>query len=78
MKTIRYKKDENFVILWTPSKCTHSGICVKTLPTVYHPKNRPWVLPENASVVELKNQINLCPSGALRFEENQDNPEKTE
>lgn len=78
MTTIRYKKNENFTVLWTPSKCTHAGICVKTLPKVYHPKDRPWILPENASVEELKHQINLCPSGALGFEEIQENSEKTE
>ena len=69
--TKRYVKNERFTILWTPSKCKHSGICVKSLPKVYHPKDKPWILPENASVEELKIQINNCPTQALGYEENQ-------
>ena len=63
-----YKKD-NLTIVWDASKCTHSGVCVRTLPKVYNPKARPWITQENASVEELKAQINKCPSGALSFRE---------
>lgn len=66
MKTIQYKKGD-FVINWTPEMCQHAGICVKTLPRVYDPKARPWVRPENASVEELKSQIDKCPSKALSY-----------
>lgn len=59
-----YKKGD-FTIIWKPEKCIHSGICVKTLPKVYNPKDRPWIKPENASVEALKSQINACPSQAL-------------
>lgn len=52
-------------ILWQPKKCTHSGICVKTLPQVYNPKLRPWIKIENATTEELKAQVAKCPSGAL-------------
>lgn len=52
-------------ILWQPEKCIHSGICVKSLPNVYNPKDKPWVKPENASSEELINQVSKCPSGAL-------------
>lgn len=55
-------------VIWQPKKCIHSGVCVKTLPQVYTPKDRPWCKPENASVEELKNQIDNCPSGALSYE----------
>ena len=52
-------------ILWQPKKCTHSGVCVKTLPQVYNPKLRPWIKIENATTEELKAQVAKCPSGAL-------------
>ncbi len=52
-------------ILWQPDKCTHSGICVRTLPQVYNPKERPWIKIENATSEELKAQVAKCPSGAL-------------
>lgn len=52
-------------ILWQPEKCTHAGICVKRLPNVYNPSERPWIKPENATTQELIEQVSLCPSGAL-------------
>ena len=57
----------DITIIWQPDLCKHSGICVKTLPGVYHPKDRPWIKPENASTEELIHQVNLCPSGALSY-----------
>lgn len=52
-------------IVWQPSLCIHSGVCVKTLPKVYHPKEKPWITIENATTEALINQVALCPSGAL-------------
>ena len=54
-------------VVWKANKCIHSGICVKSLPNVYHPKEKPWIKPELASTQELKARINKCPSGALSF-----------
>jgi uncharacterized Fe-S cluster protein YjdI len=59
-----YSKDE-ITILWKPEKCIHSGICVKTLPRVYNPREKPWIKQENASSEELIRQVSKCPSGAL-------------
>lgn len=56
-------------IVWQAEKCIHAGICVKTLPQVYNPKERPWIKPANASSVELIQQVSQCPSGALRIKE---------
>ncbi len=64
MDTHEYSNGE-ITILWKPELCTHSGICVKTLPQVYNPKERPWVKPENATTEELINQVAKFPSGAL-------------
>ncbi|MEZ4970498.1 MAG: (4Fe-4S)-binding protein [Flavobacteriaceae bacterium] len=54
-------------VVWKPSKCIHAGVCVKTLPEVYHPKEKPWIKPEMATTDQLKSQIMKCPSGALSF-----------
>jgi predicted GNAT family acetyltransferase/uncharacterized Fe-S cluster protein YjdI len=56
-------------ILWQPEKCIHAGICVKTLPNVYNPKEKPWIKPKNASPEELINQVAKCPSGALSMKQ---------
>lgn len=65
-KIIEYKT-KDLTIVWQPALCTHSGVCVKTLPKVYNPKERPWVKPENATTEELIKQIDACPSGALSY-----------
>ncbi len=64
MMTKEYTNGE-VTILWKPEKCIHSGICVKTLPNVYSPKEKPWIKPDNATPEELISQVAKCPSGAL-------------
>ncbi len=54
-------------VVWQASKCIHSGICVKTLPKVYNPEAKPWIKVDNASSIELMQQIKKCPSGALSY-----------
>ncbi len=65
--TKKYVK-EDLTILWRPKKCIHAAVCVKMLPEVYNPQERPWLKPENATVAQLKAQIEACPSGALGWE----------
>ncbi len=64
----------DFTVIWKPKKCIHSEICVKTLPEVYKPNDKPWIQPENASVEELKSQIDRCPSGALTYKTQGETP----
>lgn len=61
----------DITIVWKPAKCIHSGVCVRMLPKVYKPRERPWLSPEHASSRELRDQIASCPSGALSFLENE-------
>ena len=51
-KKIEYTNGE-LTIIWQPELCQHAGICVKTLPDVYKPKERPWIQIENATTAEL-------------------------
>lgn len=69
METHEYTNGE-IIVIWQPKKCIHAAICVKSLPQVYNPKEKPWLKPENATSAELKNQIDLCPSGALSYQLN--------
>jgi len=64
----KYIKEE-LTIVWEPKKCIHAAVCVKELPGVYDPNAKPWIKPENASVDQLKSQIEKCPSGALSYEQ---------
>ncbi len=64
MKAKEYTNGE-ITIVWKPGICTHSGICVRTLPNVYKPNERPWIQMENAISSEMIDQVAKCPSGAL-------------
>jgi len=57
-------------ILWKPKTCIHAAECVKRLPNVYKPKEKPWINLENATTEELKVQVEACPSGALSYSMN--------
>ena len=64
-----YSNDE-MTVIWKPKLCIHSGECVKRLPKVYKPDEKPWITIENATTEELKEQIKACPSGALSYKMN--------
>lgn len=68
--TMKKYSNGDITIIWQPSKCTHSGICMHLLPKVYKTKENPWIKIENATTEELKKQIDKCPSGALTYIEN--------
>lgn len=70
-KIIKYPT-KDITVVWKPEICQHAGICVKMLPEVYHPKERPWVKPDNATTEQLIAQISKCPSGALSYHYNEE------
>lgn len=61
-----YSKGD-LTVVWKPDLCIHAGECVKRLPKVYKPKEKPWINLENANNEALIRQINSCPSGALSY-----------
>lgn len=63
-KVKEYSNGEN-TILWKPAKCIHAAECVRLLPEVYNPDEKPWIKAENATTEALKAQVAKCPSGAL-------------
>lgn len=67
--SLKEYKNGNLTVIWQSDRCAHAGICVKMLPKVYNPNERPWIKAKNASIEELKNQISNCPSGALSYRE---------
>jgi uncharacterized Fe-S cluster protein YjdI/CDGSH-type Zn-finger protein len=52
---------------WDSDICIHSGVCSRTLPEVFRPREKPWVDPDAAGVAALTAAIDKCPSGALRY-----------
>lgn len=69
-KTHEYSNGE-ITIIWKPGLCEHAGVCVKMLPDVYRPKEKPWVRLEFATSPQLIAQIEKCPSGALTYKKNE-------
>ncbi|MCZ6577997.1 MAG: CDGSH iron-sulfur domain-containing protein [Gammaproteobacteria bacterium] len=49
------------------SICAHAGICTDGLPAVFHNREGSFVEPDGASVAEIIDIVNQCPSGALSY-----------
>lgn len=64
-EVIKEYSNGEITVIWKPKQCIHAGECVKLLPKVYNPKEKPWIKIDNASTEQLKEQIKACPSGAL-------------
>lgn len=71
MQTKEYSNGD-VTIIWKPSLCQHTGICVKLLPQVYNPNEKPWIKPEHANSEALIKQVMQCPSGALSIKKRND------
>jgi len=56
-------------VIWKPDVSAHSGNCVRGLPKVFKPGEKPWVQIEAASSEEIRKTIDTCPSGALSYKE---------
>ena len=63
----RYSNGE-VTVVWQPSLCVHSAVCVKGLPDVFNPRRRPWVVLEGTATQAIVDQVECCPSGALSLE----------
>ena len=69
---VKEYSNEELTVIWKPKICIHSAECVKRLPNVYKPNEKPWINVENATTDELKEQIKACPSGALSYRMNEE------
>jgi uncharacterized Fe-S cluster protein YjdI len=67
MKENEKYSNKDLTITWNSTKCIHAAECVKALPQVYKPKEKPWIHMEHATSQELRSQIHKCPSGALTY-----------
>ena len=66
IKPAKYTGD-GFHVTFDKNVCQHAAVCVKTLPNVFNPKEKPWVNTSGASKEEIADMIKNCPSGALQF-----------
>ena len=66
-------------IHWDSEICQHSGVCARGLPTVFRPRERPWIDVDGGTADEIAAVIDACPSRALTYtrhgaEEHDDQP----
>ncbi len=47
--------------------CSHAAVCGARLKSVFDSSRRPWIVPDNGSVEDIKDVVAACPSGALRY-----------
>jgi uncharacterized Fe-S cluster protein YjdI len=65
-------------VVWKPSLCIHSTVCWKNatgLPSVFNPKEKPWIKIEGSDSESIMAQVEKCPSGALSYFKNGDDEE---
>lgn len=53
-------------VTFDPEVCSHSGMCLRTLPSVFDIKRKRWVEPTAAAPAEVMAAVAKCPSGALQ------------
>ena len=73
-KVVKKYSNGEVTVVWEPSKCSHSGNCVRGLSSVFDVNARPWVNVEGANSQEIIDQVNQCPSGALSILEDDSKP----
>lgn len=63
----KYQTDD-LIVYWIPKKCTHACTCWQSLPEVFKPRERPWIVLEGATAEQIIETIDKCPSDALKYE----------
>ena len=71
MDTIKKYTHDGVTVVWKPQLCIHSANCVKALPEVFKPKEKPWVQPKGSTGKAIIDAVKRCPSGALTYKTEQ-------
>lgn len=64
----RTYETEAIRVHWDSSRCIHTGICLRTLPSVFNLRRRPWVELQGAGADAAADAVARCPTGALRYQ----------
>ena len=69
MKSRVYRfESEDIVVTWDYLRCIHVEACVRGLPQVFDRHRRPWIAPSLATVDQVAEVCERCPTGALHYE----------
>jgi uncharacterized Fe-S cluster protein YjdI len=55
-------------VFWDSSLCIHSGMCLSADGAIFDAGRRPWVKLDAGTTESTVAAVELCPSGALRYE----------
>jgi len=70
---IQEYKGKKISVFFESARCIHAGRCVHGLPEVFQAGVKgPWINPDAADADKLAQLIETCPSGALRYEREND------
>ncbi|WP_115461621.1 (4Fe-4S)-binding protein [Winogradskyella aurantiaca] len=59
--------NKKITVTYSPKCCMNSGKCAKQLADVFRTSVIPWINLEAAETSKIIEQINKCPSGALKY-----------
>jgi uncharacterized Fe-S cluster protein YjdI len=65
-RMLQQYEHDGLTVSFDTRRCIHAAECVRRLPLVFRPAERPWVRPELADAAEIIATVHRCPSGALR------------
>ena len=54
-------------VYYDARRCVHVAECVRGLPGVFRPGERPWIRADQAPPSELAEVVRRCPTGALHY-----------
>ena len=59
--------NKDITVTYEPRCCKNAGLCAKQLSDVFRQSVIPWIDMEGAESEAIINQVNKCPSGALKY-----------
>ena len=59
---------DRIAVHWDSTRCIHTGRCLVALPQVFDVRRRPWVDVDAADANAIARAVELCPTGALRYD----------
>lgn len=68
---------DQLTVHWSKTRCIHAAACTRGLRSVFDPKKKPWVQPDQADVDAVLATVAACPSGALWAERSGSTPESS-
>jgi uncharacterized Fe-S cluster protein YjdI len=58
--------NDDITVTYDPKCCVNAGLCAQQLSSVFRTSVIPWIDLDGAETSKIINQINKCPSGALK------------